>query len=240
MPAVVRMMLPMRSIDVAEDLQDGIEAAAMPPMAPDGGPVLNAARPIADPPPRLCEAGPCVHYHRLVTQLDAQNPRAERVNGQVVVHARVFHVTTHHYCYPDVGIESNLGALPVLECNRWVPVRRLFRRAAVRRAYDHELGAWHEAREREAAEAKELQEGPRVDVVVRVAPNNIRLRADPTWSLRYLVAYALDGTNLLDLRWIAVADASGSPIANLDATVAELGLEHGAVLTVTSTKESAL
>lgn len=40
-----------------------------------------------------------------------------------------------HWCYPDTGIEMDLGATPVVECNRWKPqglitigIRRRFRR----------------------------------------------------------------------------------------------------------------
>lgn len=32
-----------------------------------------------------------------------------------------FHVETHHYCYPSMGIEMPLGSLPVVDCNLWDP-----------------------------------------------------------------------------------------------------------------------
>src|SRR6185295_2340607 len=137
----------MRSNDVRDDLQDGVESAALPPMAPDGGLELEPAEPLDDPPPRLCEAGPCRHYHRMAVQMDAQNPMAERRDGQLVRHARVFHTTVSHYCYPDVGIETNLGSLPVLECNRWVPIKSLLTMTrTIRARHERELAEWHDAR----------------------------------------------------------------------------------------------
>lgn len=96
-------------------------------------------------PPRLCSAGPCRRYHQFKIQLDAQNPMDERKSdGTVTRHGRVFHVQTHHYCYPDVGIETNLGALPVLECSKWVPITGLLRtKRGIRRRFDRELADWH-------------------------------------------------------------------------------------------------
>jgi hypothetical protein len=84
----------------------------------------------------LCQAGPCRRYHRLVVQVDAEQPGAVRLpialpegtpgaqetpRGTLYRAPAAFHVQTHHYCYPDTGIEMPLGALPVVECNRWEP-----------------------------------------------------------------------------------------------------------------------
>lgn len=204
----------MRSSDVRDDLADGIDAAPLPPMGPDGGPLLLPTRPAPPLPPRLCEAGPCARYHRLEIQMDAQNPMAEMVDGKLVQHARVFHTTTHHYCYPDVGIETNLGSLPVLACNRWAPVKKLLRStSAARRAYDLDMERWHRDRDDEHDEAMELAYGSGVPVPLKIlvsweepcqaTPDDVDRRprsgvvfgktavyaieADPTWRLDDLI-----------------------------------------------------
>lgn len=126
----------MKIQDPHSDLQDGFEVAPLPPIGPDGAPQIPPQR--ADPParPSLCQAGPCRRYHRLVVQVDAATPGAVRLpialprgtpgaeltpQGTVYRAPAAFHVQTHHYCYPDTGIEMPLGALPVVECNRWSP-----------------------------------------------------------------------------------------------------------------------
>lgn len=114
-----------RHISAQDELQEGFEPSPFPPMAPDGALEIPPLRAVSDPPPRLCEAGPCRHYHRMVLQLDAQRPIANAIEpgGKLVGIApeQPFHVNVHHYCYPDTGIETELGSLPVLECNRWEP-----------------------------------------------------------------------------------------------------------------------
>lgn len=118
--------LHVKRVDVQDALQDGFEPGALPPIGPDGAPDLPPLRPATDPPPRLCEAGPCVHYHRFEIQMDAQRAIGDRLEegGRIVGNAppQPFHVHTHHYCYPDTGIEMELGGLPVLTCNRWQPM----------------------------------------------------------------------------------------------------------------------
>lgn len=127
----------------------------------------------APPParPSLCSAGPCRRYHRLVTQVDAESPRAVRVRLPVVPGAAApvlipgawetpqgtmyrapatFHVQTHHYCYPSPGIEMPLGALPVVECNLWDPApdaqleerRAAFARSGSGIDYNNALEVW--------------------------------------------------------------------------------------------------
>lgn len=116
------MMRRMRSNDV--NMSDDFEPAPLA-IGPDGGIAVTAEAKIIPPPPRLCEAGPCVNYHRFVTQLDAEAPIGQALErgGKIIgmPEGQPFHTETHHYCYPTVGIETNLGALPVLECNRWEP-----------------------------------------------------------------------------------------------------------------------
>jgi hypothetical protein len=118
----------MRSNDIQDDLADGFEPARVPPVGPDGAVRLPPMRPAVPPPPRLCEQGPCVHYHRFTIQLDAEQARAAAVAGPGESHGALvgtggqdFHVETHHYCYPTPGVESRLGSLPIVQCNRWTP-----------------------------------------------------------------------------------------------------------------------
>lgn len=127
----------MRTTDPPGQLQEGFEPAPAPTVGPDG----HLAPPILRPPvparPRLCEAGPCRHYHRLEIQVDAENPNAQKIpvrlpvllpgmertpDGVVYQPPAVFHTAVEHYCYPDTGIEMVLGATPVVSCNRWAPV----------------------------------------------------------------------------------------------------------------------
>lgn len=206
-------------------------------MGQDGGPALESAAPVQEPPPRLCEAGPCRHYHRMAIQMDAQNPMAERRDGKVIVHARVFHTTVQHYCYPDVGIETNLGSLPVLECNRWVPLTGLLKlRRTVRAEYDRDLADWHQAREDEAEELVGSEDLMPVIVTFTVGgcvqAFDREIHAERDQTLAELVAIALNHLQVDLLTW-QLADESGSPITNLDATVNQLGLEHGTRFVIT-------
>lgn len=113
----------MQSNDVQDELAAGFEPTALPPVAPDGGLELPPMKPPPRHPPRLCEQGPCRNYHVFKIQLDAQKPMATRdEQGRLLEHEAADHVETHHYCYPTVGIESKLGSLPVVSCNRWDPL----------------------------------------------------------------------------------------------------------------------
>lgn len=119
----------MRSKELQDELQAGFETTPLPAPAPDGTLALPPMRRSLPQAPRLCAQGPCVHYHRLTVQLDAESARAAAVAAGAVHHGRLvgapsesFHTATHHYCYPEKGIEADLGALPVLECNLWLPL----------------------------------------------------------------------------------------------------------------------
>lgn len=113
----------MVSNDVQDELAEGFTPTPLPPVAPDGGLELPKMREAPRHPPRLCEQGPCRHYHTFKIQLDAQKPMAVRKDdGTVEQPEAPDHEETHHYCYPDVGIESKLGGLPVIQCNRWSPI----------------------------------------------------------------------------------------------------------------------
>src|SRR5512138_3192379 len=190
----------MKTQDPHSDLQDGFEASAMPPIGPDGAPQIPPQR--ASPParPSLCSAGPCRNYHRLVTQVDAENPRAVRLpivlpegtpgaqqtdGGTVYRAPPVFHVETHHYCYPSPGIEMPLGALPVVECTRWEPVTlpgevyvhredlcRVFWESRAGRRFRAEVSAWEAARAQEQARAAEAE--ALIAQSMAAVPNQIR------------------------------------------------------------------
>lgn len=150
---------------------------------PDGLPVPPSGVSRVPPRPRLCEQGPCRHYHRLTIQVDAESPRAVKtpVRLPVVSHMateasdggtlyqapRTFHTEVQHYCYPDTGIETTLGSTPVVECNRWSPdpeaddaaerARGIFLSSRRGQRYLADLKAWEDAREAEAAEAEEIE-----------------------------------------------------------------------------------
>lgn len=149
-----------------DDLAEEFEPSPLP-IGRDGAPVLEPMREDRKPYPRLCEAGPCVHYHRMETQFDAAAPIAERVEegGKLVGISRgsPFHTKVHHYCYPEVGIETDLGGLPVVTCNRWEPLsrsneRRLedlrdeWRESPAGQAHQAELDAWKADQERASAD----------------------------------------------------------------------------------------
>lgn len=185
----------MRSKELQDELQAGFEPTQLPAPAPDGTLALPPMRKSLPQAPKLCAQGPCVHYHRLTVQLDAEEARAARVASGDKHHGRLvgapsesFHTATHHYCYPESGIEADLGALPVLECNRWLPMDDIdrgllgltvprgpafgpFRNDAITRffatergaMYQRELAAWQKALEaEEAAQRAADQEAARI------------------------------------------------------------------------------
>lgn len=127
------IMAEMKHLDVRDDLADGFEITKLPLPGPDGGLDLPPQRPPRRDPPRLCSAGPCKHYHRMVTQLDAQAPlalpaRRARELGVLPDSMPGFHTEAHHYCYPTAGVETNLGETPVVSCSLYEPVHMVERR----------------------------------------------------------------------------------------------------------------
>lgn len=127
-----------RTVDVQSDLADGVDLSAPVPVGPDGLPgPPPVSRDVAPPRPRLCEQGPCASYHRLEIQLDAQDPRTQRLpvapaglpgvqpvdGGGLYTAPPVYHTQITHYCYPSPGVEMVLGDMPVVQCNRWRPFR---------------------------------------------------------------------------------------------------------------------
>jgi hypothetical protein len=186
----------MRRIDVQDELKEGFEVSPLPAVGPDGAPSLPPLRTIAPPRPRLCEAGPCRNYHRFEIQIEAADPRARTVpvalpegtpgaqavpGGTVYQAPAAFHVETHHYCYPTPGVEMPLGALPVIQCNRWDPYlptgdlvhenQRAYAGSAAGLRYEAEVRAWVEARDRELDDAREAEE---------LIAQSLRVSGDPT------------------------------------------------------------
>lgn len=187
----------MRSNDIQDDLADGFEVAGVPPVGPDGALKMPPMRPSVPPPPRLCEQGPCVHYHQFTIQLDAEQARAAAVAGPGPSHGALigaggqgFHTETHHYCYPTPGVESRLGSLPIIKCNRWTPKGDDeladdaargdgFLLSSEGKRYLAEQAAWHAARAAEqAADDAETAEAERV--MQEMADLDRLTRPDPT------------------------------------------------------------
>ena len=121
-------------------------------------------RPSVPPPPSLCAQGPCAHYHKFTTQLDAEGARAAGVvpggsqHGRLIgAGSEVFHTESHHYCYPSPGVSNTLGALPVMDCSLWSPIdgatdaaiherRRMFLVSGDGSLYRATLARWHHDR----------------------------------------------------------------------------------------------
>jgi hypothetical protein len=171
-----------RHIHVPSELSEGVDLTQPPPIDPRGG---FEARPKAtfDPPPRLCEQGPCVHYHRLGIQMDVEAPKGDGVDAEsgAVLGAAgemPIHIQTSHYCYPDVGIEMVLGSEPVMSCNLWEPrsrnleaVQQAYLKSPEGNHYQGLLARWIE-RQHEAAKAAESA----ADDAERVLAEAVRAR----------------------------------------------------------------
>lgn len=239
----------MRHNDAQESLQDGFEVGPLPNMGADGSPQLEPVRAAPPDSPRLCAAGPCRNYHTFQIQLDAQNPIDPGKHG------RVYHTEQHHYCYPTAGVETNLGSLPVLSCNRWVPITALFRtKRRIRARFERELGDWRAARD--AEQPIEVDLGGSIDLNVEVSMMadryaEVRLTAcSPDATVKMVVCDAIDelvhdhrddacpiwdrtgpvGTdrNLSDV----IVTIDGAPVENLSATVGQLGLTGASQISV--------
>lgn len=163
----VVMMAPMRSSDSSDPPSDDFEPAKLM-IGPDGG-VDQTAQPgpVIRPPPRLCEQGPCVNYHRFAVPFDAEVAKAASIEPGGKMHGQAptepVHVEVHHYCYPTPGIEFPLEA-PVVQCNRWEPrgpsdnslveLRRTkFMESSAGKAYTADLAAWEAERRASASRA---------------------------------------------------------------------------------------
>lgn len=245
---------------VQDRMIEDFDPGPMPAMAPNGAPKLEPVAAYPEHPPRICSVGPCRHYHTFTTQVDAQNPM------DVGRHGRAFHHQDHHYCYPGVGIDTELGAMPVLGCNRWSPPFSLIRpKWLLRRRYERELTRWNYQR-LDAMDALSLNAPVPLVIVFRFAgekPADFHYEQyewdhKPEDALDQVVMHALETVGfvfehktgapawavddkvdqLRTFTW-ALADEHGNPYDNFSATVGELGLEGGHKLIVTFTdKES--
>lgn len=116
----------MRRHDVQGERFDAFEPSPPPMVGPDGSLHHSPMPGVTERAPRICEQGPCRHYHTFFVQMDAQTPIAASVtdDGRLVGDAGLVaaKLEPHYYCYPTTGVEFVLGELPVVNCNRWVPV----------------------------------------------------------------------------------------------------------------------
>lgn len=100
----------------ADRLSTQFTASQMPPVAPDGGLLLEPAplNALPEAEESLCSVGPCRYFHELTLSLDAQEPLGQETGVRT-------HRNTVRTCYPSPGIEADLGEETVYQCNRWDP-----------------------------------------------------------------------------------------------------------------------
>ncbi len=183
----------MQSNDVTDELQEDFEPSALPPIAPDGGFEGEPPRKIIDPPPRLCEAGPCRHYHRFQVQLEVESAKGAELSATGAITGTPgpdpIVTQTHHYCYPAVGIETKLGSLPVLSCNRWDPITPGDLKSLARRdwkfgktpagiAFTAAKAKWQAERDLEQRDAEAAQAA--IDASLTTKPGDARDDGNPT------------------------------------------------------------
>ena len=169
----------MKTLRPNEALADGWEPSPAPHVGPDGLAVGPTSVESVPPYPSLCEAGPCRHFHRFEIQVEATSPLAQQVSvelpdgprvestpgGKVYRPLPVFHTRVERYCYPDTGIELELGSASMVKCNRFSPRTQP---ARVRNAADQtgrsrwdlyldKVKAWKADRAREAQEAADVE-----------------------------------------------------------------------------------
>jgi len=237
----------MKTIDVQDELAEGFDPSPLPPIGRDGGLALPPLRKIVDPPPRICDVGPCAHYHQFETQLDVASPLAHKgPDGHLTASAQPFHIKTHHYCYPSPGIELALEALPVLRCNRWDPVAvpgvvTSVHRADLQAEYTTILDAWIAARRKEteleddqrARAAAELAQMPAVRSGV-----NLTVAVD---GYGCVPVFAMWGDTAAHVGWLGLAQVAGAALdqnaftvcdrkgvlPSPDNTIAQLGMTEG-------------
>lgn len=235
----------MKHVDPQNDLNDGFEPG--PIVAGPDGTLKLANKSFRPEPPRLCQAGPCRHYHTFAIQMDVETPKGDSVKpgGKVEggTQAQPFYVERHHYCYPTVGVESTLGALPVLECSLWEPigVQDLNRLAGTRDAFSMTAAGveWQRTFDEWKASL-----APAVDIEFRVEVNwsgtsrMVSVIRDCSIDLLRRTSIAIFG-ELLRVAGVAeesliIADGeTGDPFTNLQATLGQLGIQTGHVFWLT-------
>lgn len=176
----------MKTLRPNDALADGWEPSPPPHVGPDGLAIGPPSVENVPPYPSLCEAGPCVHFHRFEIQVEATSPLSQQVpielpdgprveatpGGKVYRPLPVFHTRVERYCYPDTGIELELGSTSMVRCNRFSPVGgwEEYRRPRMRKPTDEnpsgdsrsqsyiaKVKAWKDARAKEAHEAADVE-----------------------------------------------------------------------------------
>ena len=187
------------------------EPSVLPPrgpqgMVPAGSPPDRAHLPVIDPP-TLCEAGPCRHYHRVVSVMDAQAPVGKDSNND--------HAQTSRVCYPTAGIEVELGETPVLQCSKWEPEseperderRRKFLTGNAGKQFRREVETY------EAALAPEDEEPPMVVAPTLGVVGSLASTAPSDATLDELAAEAPGGITTDDAQALkGIADELGIDI----------------------------
>jgi len=116
----------MKSSSLTSRFLAGFEPLVLPPAGPDG--MIPAGPPGSLPilqPPSLCEAGPCRHYHRVASVMDAEDGGTAGAAHRQITRA----------CYPSPGIELEIGETPVLQCSRWEPDSEQARLSSIRESF---------------------------------------------------------------------------------------------------------
>jgi hypothetical protein len=211
----------MRRNHAQEDPIEGFSTEGLPGIGP-GGLMTQPDGPIAPPPPRLCEAGPCVNYHRLAIQLDVETAKAQSIEpggkASGLPDKMPFHVRVHHYCYPTVGVETELGSLPVLECNRWQPKtnaeicddeqrQRKFMEGAAGLEYQAAHDAWEAAR---AAELESVDDELATWIAMNLRDGDeVEIAADEVQVSRVLATHVDDSARLMTKASVLVDHGPG-------------------------------
>ena len=149
----------MNTVDPKDRLEGDWEPSQIPDLRPDAPAVEPPKLRVLPPePPSLCAQGPCVHYHEVSYEMDAQKPLDHSEASSKSHRMRT--------CYPSSGIEMPLDAA-VFECNLWLPsppkhedqreTQRLrYMQSGAGEAYRADLEAWNLEQERIRKEESEL------------------------------------------------------------------------------------
>lgn len=92
-----------------------------------------------DPPPVICEVGPCANFHKMEVVLDSQQP-IDGSPGDI-------YTDTVRTCYPHPGIEMDLKGVPVMACSRWKPTGR-GSASSLRKGHERRLKLWQASQEK--------------------------------------------------------------------------------------------
>lgn len=182
----------MKTVDPKDRLEGDWEPSQIPDLRPDlpavEPPKLRVLPPEA---PSLCAQGPCIHYHEVAYEMDAQRPLDHSEASSKSHRMRT--------CYPSSGIEMPLDA-PVFDCNLWQPhpPRMEDQREAVRlrymasdagKAYVAELEVWKLDQERIRKEEADIAS---IDIVALGVIGELLVDMDAEDKLEVRVRGRLD------------------------------------------------